>query len=456
MITIIGGGPCGYVAAIKGAQLGSENIRLIESDNIGGVCTNWGCIPTKNYVHIAEEYNSLRDSSIIEFDDEKIALNWKKIKARKERTVRKLRKGIKYLLKKNSIELIKGEAKLKSNDSIEVTDDDGNTDVLTTDKTLIATGSVPQFPPLKGIRKEELWTSKEALDADKIPESLLVVGGGVIGVEMAHIFNSFGSEVTIVEILPDILPGIPSDITNTLKKELKGRGIKIMTETEVESISANGDSFDIELEGKTERAERVLMAAGRKGKDRVNAKGIGVEFDGKDFIKVDSNLRASVNGIYAAGDIVGEPLLAHKASFEGEIAIANALGDSKEVPPQKNIPAAIFSALEIGMVGYNEDDAREEGLSVEVGKFPYRASGKALSDQATEGFVKAIVDTDSERVLGMNFIGEGASDLLGIGTTIVSNNLSIEDIEGTVYAHPTLPEMVKESILQSVNKAIHV
>lgn len=456
MITIIGGGPCGYVAAIRGAQLGTEKIRLIEGENIGGVCTNWGCIPTKSYAHIAKEYNSVKNTNIIDIENEKVTLNWKKIKARKKKTVRKLRKGIEYLLKKSNIELIRGKAKFKSNDSIEVTDDKGNTRTLRSDKTLIATGSVPQFPPLKGVNKGELWTSKEALDANKIPDSLLVIGGGVIGVEMAHIFSSFGSQVTIVEILPDILPGVPQDITNTLKKELKREGIKILTETEVKRISANNASFRINLEGEAIEVTKVLMAAGRKGKDKVNASEIGVEFGERDFIKVDNKLRTSVDNIYAAGDIVGEPLLAHKASYEGEVAIANILGDDKEITNSKSIPAAIFSALEIGIVGYSEDEAREEELSFEVGKFPYRASGKALADQATNGFVKSIVDSSSKKILGMSFIGEEASDLLGIGSTIVSNDLAVEDIENTIYAHPTLPEMVKEAILNALNKAIHV
>ncbi len=455
MITVIGGGPCGYVAAIKAAKMGAK-VRLIERGTLGGVCTNWGCIPTKTYVHIAEEYKAMQEAKQIGLNADNITFNWDKIKGSKKKIVARLQRGIQFLLKKNKVEYIEGEAVFKSPKVISVTKMAGDTIELETDSTLIATGSVPKFPPIEGIDTEGLWTSKEALDAPEIPDSLLIIGGGVIGVEMAHIFALFGTEVTIVEILPEILPGVPKDLTDILQKNLKKEKITIKSAAQVQKIAKAGAGFQVTIGDAQLDFANVLLSTGRTGKDRVNAAAIGLEFDDSGFIRVDEYLQTSIDNIYAAGDIVGEPLLAHKASYEGEIAVMNALGKAEANIAATKIPAAIFSALEIGTIGITEEQAELQGINYAVGKFPYVASGKALADNATEGFIKTIIDEDTKKVVGMTFIGLDAATLLGIGSVIVSQELNIDNIERTIFAHPTLPEMIKESILESTNNAIHV
>ncbi|MBN1755059.1 dihydrolipoyl dehydrogenase [bacterium] len=451
-LVIVGGGPAGYVAAIHAAQNGVLP-TLIENGNLGGVCTNQGCIPTKTYITAANHLNHIKNSPKWGIRVDGYSTDFSSILSNKNRVVSRVARGIEFLLKKNKVEYISGRALFKTPRSLEVKTSEGKEDI-SFEKLIIATGSKARYLPIPGLDSEGIWTSTEALDASETPKSLLIIGGGVIGVEMAYIFSTFGSKVTIVEILPEILPGFDPEIASTLRKDLEKLGVNIRLQTTVKSIMEAQSGFTAAIENEEHQYEKVLLAVGRIPYDREALENIGLEFE-NNWVKIDQFLNTNYPHIWAAGDIVGAPWLAHKASYDGEVAVNNALG-KKTAADYWAVPSAIFSSLEIGTVGLTAEEARKEGYEISEGKFPYIASGRAQAAGETNGFIKVVLNRKNEEIIGIHLIGKEATELLGSASLIVRNKFKVSQVADTIFAHPTLSEMIREASLSTVNKAVHI
>ncbi len=452
-IGIIGGGPAGYVAAIRAAQLGAE-VTVFEKENLGGVCTNWGCIPTKALYSAAKKVIHFRWGVEKKLWSGQISPDWRMIQNFKNGVVTRLVRGIEFLFKKNRINLVRGEAGFLSPNEIEVETAKGR-QVFEFDAVLIATGSRAAIPPVEGLEGIAPWDNVGALSAEKIPQSLVIIGGGVIGVEFAHIFATFGSEVTIVELMPKILPFQDNEVSAAVHRALTGEGVKILTRARAVSAHRTEDSVRIELEnGEVVEAEQVVVAVGRRINLPPGIETTGVKVE-KNHIPVDERRRTNVPTIYAAGDVTGEPHLEHKASHEGIVAVENMMGlDS--VWRDDAIPAAIFSALEVGACGLTEKQAREKfGDGIKVGKFPYIASGRAQAEGENVGFVKIIADPEGT-VVGFHAVGADASELVGLGGFLVQNKIPLAEVSHTIFSHPTLSEMIGEAALAALGRAIHI
>lgn len=458
-IAIIGAGPGGYVAAIRGAQLGKK-VVLIERDELGGTCMNWGCIPTKYLLHQTKIYKELKDNKNIEGPVKVLKCNWKKVQEEKSRIIDRFVKGIEFLLRKNKIEVIKGTASVKNNHQVAVYAE-GNEIFLEADKIIFATGSRPADVPFLMPNGREIITSREALELENIPQRMLIVGAGAIGLEMGTIFQRLGSKVSILEIMPTILPGYDKEIVTRLERHLKGQGLKIYTQMKIEkSLNRGGKVF---LKGTCLRnkipfefeAEKVLLAAGRRpNSEDLGEVGSRFSFDKNGFVKVNSQLETGVPGVYAIGDIIGNNLLAHKASHEGIIAAENASGLKKEIRYDA-LPMAVFTEPEFASVGMTEQGALEKGINLQVGKFSLQANSRALTIGKTEGMVKIIAD-EKDRIIGAHILAPNASELIAEMTLVVDKAMSLRDVSSSIHIHPTLSEAVMEAAMNAKNKAIHV
>lgn len=451
-LLVIGGGPGGYVAAIRAAQL-KMKVALIEEDKLGGTCLNRGCIPTKAYYQNAQVLHTLTRLEQFNVDADNLRFNMEAARERKDRIVENLVTGINGLMKANGIEVIKGSARLIGQGQVQVGDN-----IYTATQLLIASGSLPQRLPLPGFDDSRVLTSDEILAINQVPERLLIVGGGVIGIEFACIFKSFGSEVTIVEYQPDILNLLDQEIIKRMTVYLKKQKINVLTGTAVESIETAIDSLKIKARGKKGEidieADLVLVSAGR----RPNTENLGLETVGvvteRGFIKVDANYQTSIKGIYAIGDVIGQPMLAHVASEEGIVAVERIQGKTSRVPYHA-IPSCVFSLPEIATVGKSEEEAKQEGISYKTGKFLFAASGKAMAMGETDGLVKVVVN-EQEVVIGVHIIGPHASDLIQEASIIVRHSLTIDQVAETVHPHPTLGEALLEAVLDAGGRAIHL
>lgn len=453
---VIGGGPGGYVAAIRGAQLGGK-IALVESKRIGGTCLNVGCIPTKALVHSASTYLKVKDSERYGVRTEGVSLDMDLVMAHKENTVEQLVSGVERLVKGNNVDVINGRAQILSAGQVEVIMADGAKEVLDTKNIVIATGSSPfNLPFMVG----QTISSDEILDLDYVPERLAIIGGGVIGVEFASIFAAFGSEVTIIELLPTILPNMDKEISQRLSLILKKRGISINTSTQVSEVRAEGNEKVIIASGKDGakkefRADLVLSAVGRiPNFGGLDLASVGVKYT-KKGIEVNERMSTNVPGIWAIGDVVGRTLLAHGASFEGIVAMENIFGLERTMD-YSVVPACVFSIPECASVGLTENEAREKGFDVKVSKFPFSANGKALSMGETDGLVKIVGDAPTGRILGMHILGAHADDLIHEGALAIKMGLTAKDIAGTIHAHPTLSEAVMEAAHGISDSPIHL
>ncbi len=452
-ICVLGGGPGGYVAAIRAAQQGAS-VALIETEKIGGTCLNRGCIPTKTYLKHSEVIHDLNriDDFGIELED--YSINWNKMKSRKNKVVNKLTSGVSMLLKKNGVDLIRGTGKILDANRIKVTGE--NSTKITASKIIVATGSRPIIPNIDGIDHPGVITSREALDLSELPTSILVIGGGVIGTEMAAIFNSLGIKVTIVEIMDKILPNYSGDITKMLANSLKDRGVNILTGSKVISVFDDSNKPKVKIETGEDLEEitvdKVLASVGRKA----NFKGLekmDFEFD-NGFIKVNDFMETSYSNIYAIGDVVGGPLLAHVASAEGLVAADNALG-KKEKMEYKVVPGCVYTIPEIASVGLKEDEAINQGYDINVGKFSYQANGKSLAAGSEEGFVKIVADKQWQQVLGVHIIGLHATELIAEAALAIRLEATVETLAETIHAHPTLSEATMEAAHDVYGMAIH-
>lgn len=449
-ITIIGAGPGGYVAAIKAAQLGAK-VALIEKDTVGGICLNHGCIPTKSLLKNVKVYKTVKEASSFGVNvSGDVSIDWTKMIARKDKVVKQLTGGVSFLLKKNKVDLIQGYGEVLSPTEVKVGDQ-----LITTDKLVIATGSSAIIPPIPGVKESIeqgfVVTSKELLNSKAIPEKLVIVGGGVIGVEFATIFSSVGSKVTIIEKMPAILPMIDEEIRNSYAKILVKSGIEIITGAEVNKIENKEVHYVLDGVNRTVPASLVLMSVGT----RANSKGfekLNLEMD-RSNIKTDEYLRTNVPGVYAIGDVNGKYMLAHVASHEAIIAVSHALGVATEPMDYTKVPQAIYGSPEIASVGLTEKEAKDKGLDYEVSVFPLSASGKAMADNEKEGFVKLIIGKKYRELLGAHIFAYQATELISELTLGLKLEATAEEIANTIHPHPTLSEIILEA---AHKKPIHI
>jgi len=458
-IVIIGGGPGGYVAAIRGAQLGLK-IVLVEKDKLGGVCLNRGCIPTKALVSTAEILHNIKRANEFGIKVEDVSLDFAKVMTRKEQITRRLTSGVEQLMKTNQIRVIYGEGNILKPGVVEVVNTEREKETIKTKNIIIATGSSVMKLPIPGLDTEGVITSDEALSLQKLPAQLLIIGGGVVGIEFAGIFNAFGVEVTVVEMLPQILPPIDEEISQRLSLILKRRGIKVLTNSKVEEIKKNDHNLEViistsEIEDISLTIEKVLLSAGRiPDFGNIDVERLGIELEGK-AIKVDEKMRTNIPRIYAIGDVVGKIMLAHVASAQGKVAVENIAGFERSMD-YRAVPNCVFSMPEVASVGLTEKEAREKYGKVKISKFPYMANGKALGMGETEGLVKIVADEDTFEILGLHILGAHASDLIAEGTLALSMEATAEEIIDTIHAHPTLAETIAEAAEGITGKPIHL
>ena len=457
-VVIIGGGPGGYVAAIKAAHLGLKAV-LVEKDKLGGVCLNRGCIPTKALVSTAELLNHLQRAEEFGIQVKDYSFDFPAIMKRKDLITRRLSSGVEQLMKANQVRIVRGEGQILEPGTVEILDTDGQKEIIKSKNIIIATGSSAMKLPLPGIDSEGVITSDEALSLSELPSRMIIIGGGVVGIEFAGIFRALGVEVTVVEMLPRILLPIDEEIARRLTMNLKKKGIEILTDCKVKEIKKNNQNLEVlvstsEGEKKLE-TEKVLLAAGRVPElGNIDVQGLDIELDGR-AIKVDEKMRTNIFGIYAVGDVVGKIMLAHVASREGIVAVENISG--KEVlMDYKVVPNCVFSMPEVASVGLTEEEARKEIDNIKVSKFPFMANGKALGMGETEGMVKIIADGDTLELLGLHILGAHASDLIAEGTLALSMEATAEEIINTIHAHPTLAEAIAEAAEGITGKPIHL
>ena len=459
-IAILGGGPGGYVAAIHAAK-SSAKVVIIEKENLGGTCLNWGCIPTKALVRSAEVLETLKHSDEFGIFAENIRFDMKKVMERKDKVVNKLVQGVNYLMEKNNIKVVKGFGEFIDQNTIKVKSGSSETEIRAKN-IIIATGSKVSELAVKGKDLKNVIDSNEALNLKEVPKNLVIIGGGVIGMEFAHIYASFGSKVTVIEYLADCLSMCDKDISDEIKRASKAKGIKIYTGSKLEEIYESEENkcivrFTNDNKNKYIVADKVLLAVGRTPiVDGFEIEKTGVElYKNKKGIQVDECMKTNVDNIYAIGDVTNIVQLAHVASHQGIIAVNNILGKKCKMEYDV-IPSGIFTSPEIGIVGVNEKTATDNKIEVEVSKFPLAANGKSLAYGESDGFVKIIKDKKTNRLIGGSIIGLHATDLIAEIALAVKNNLTAADVIETIHAHPTTAEIIHEACLGLEGGAIHL
>ncbi|MGD0589831.1 MAG: dihydrolipoyl dehydrogenase [Bacteroidota bacterium] len=457
-VTVIGGGPGGYVAAIRAAQLGMK-IGLVERDKLGGVCLNWGCVPSKALLKSAELYNAFKKSQEFGISHTGLTYDFSKIIIRSRGVADRISKGVEYLMKKNKIEIISGTAKLIDRNSIEVTKDGKVTDTIKSKSIILATGGRPRSVPGVTIDQKKIITSTEAMSLPEQPKSLIVIGGGAIGVEFAYFYNSFGTKVTIVEMLPSILPIEDKEITKILDSSLKKSGIDIFTNTKVESVKIDQEVTVTvsDKDGKKDiKADLALMAVGVQANiENLGLEAVGVKTE-HGFISVNEFGKTNIDGIYAIGDVSGPPLLAHVASHEGIVAIDHIAGKAKHGIDKLNIPSCTYCQPQVASVGLTEEAAVAKGYKVKIGRFPFRPLGKAMAIGETEGTVKLVFDEKYGELLGAHIIGSEATEMIAELGMAKALETTWEELHNTMHAHPTLSEAVMEAAGQAFDVAINI
>ncbi len=455
-IAVLGAGPGGYVAAIRSAQLGGD-VTVIEESEVGGTCLNWGCIPTKTLIASAEVLHKTNNAKAFGLElNGTVSPNIGKIVERKNKVVHTQVKGIRALFRSWGVNLVEGRGVIVGPQKIQVSQSDGSSIDLETDKIIISTGSRPVQIPVFPFDGHRILSSDHAINPDSIPKSLLIVGAGVIGCEFAFIYKEFGSDVTMVEMMPNAVSTEDEEISQILERELKKNKIKLLTDKSVEKVDLKDDSVSVQLsDGKTIEVEKVLVSIGRAvNSQKIGLKENGIETGQRGEIKVDKKMQTSVDGIYAIGDVVGGIMLAHLASKEGIVAAENAMGGNSEVNYDV-VPAAIFTSPEIGSVGLREKQVVEKGIRYKVGKFQFRALGKSHAIGEISGLFKIIADEETDKILGAHIIGPHASDLIHEAALAMEKGLTAGDIARTIHAHPTLAEGLMETAEDVHGSAIH-
>ena len=459
-LIVLGGGPGGYVAAIRGARHGLK-VAVIEKSRLGGVCLNWGCIPTKALLKNAEHMQLLQEADQWGFSFDNLKVDFAKIIKRSRQVADTSSKGVNYLMKQHNITVVKGRGKLADRSTVAVLNDAGEqTDNLTASHIIVATGGRARMLPGINVDGKRILTSSDALILKKIPQSMIIIGAGAIGMEFAYFYHTFGTKITVVEMLPSILPNEDEEISHTLKRIYQKAGMQILTGTKVESIQTDksGVKISVATGGDKQQliAETCLVAVGVQG----NIEDIGLEAAGvrteADAIVVDNFMRTNVAGIYAIGDVVGAPWLAHIASHEGIVCVDRIAGKETSGMDYSSFPGCTYCQPQVASIGLTEKQAREGGHDIKIGKFPFTASGKARAIGHKHGFVKAIFDARYGKILGAHILGPEATEMIaefGLAKTLEGTN---EEIAHTIHAHPTLSEAMMEATLDAFEGAIHI
>ena len=450
-VVVIGGGPAGYVAAIRAAQVGGK-VAVVEKSELGGTCLNRGCIPTKTFLKNAEIIEGIEMSSKrgIILENEKFTVDMPKVVSLKNEIVKTLTNGVQGLLKSNSIKIFKGVGKINKDKDVVINGEK----VLRTNKIILAGGSKVGSVNIPGIESKRVLTSDDILDLKELPKSLAVIGGGVVGVELGQAYLSFGSEVTVIEMMDRIVPGVDREASETLRKALEKKGMKILTSSKIKEIIDEGDKLRIKLEGKEDVvAEKALLSIGRVP-DLEAVGELDLEME-RGKIKVDKYMETSVEGVYAPGDINGIKMLAHAAFRMGEVAAENAiLGNHREIKLETT-PSAIYTIPEVGMVGLTEEEAKEK-YDINIGKFAFVGNGRALASGDTTGFVKVIADKKYGEILGVHIVGQSAAEIINEASSLMTMEITVDEVIKTIHGHPTFSEALFEACADVLGEAIHL
>jgi dihydrolipoamide dehydrogenase len=460
-VVVIGSGPGGYVAAIRAAQLG-QNVICVERDNLGGICLNWGCIPTKALLKSAEYMHFVGNSKEFGIDIKDFSVDFPKVIKRSRDVSTRMSNGVGFLFKKYKVQSVKGNGFIKSIGVVEVKDNDGNiTDVINCKNIIIATGARPrQFPDIIVDRKNIL-TSTEAMLPENIPSSMIIMGAGAIGVEFAYFYNAFGTKVTIIEMLDRILPIEDTEVSKELERHYKKYGIELLTNTKVVSAKTNNEGVEVKIQKKdgSEQvltADKALNAIGiQPNSENLGLEGLGIEMN-RGYIKADKFMKTNIEGIYSIGDVSGPPWLAHKASAEGMVAAEHIAGHSINGIDYNNIPGCTYCIPQVASVGLTEEKAKEAGYELKIGKFPFTANGKAQGIGEAKGFVKLVFEAKHGELLGAHLIGPEVTEMigeLGLGKTLET---TAQTIFKTIHAHPTLSEAIMEAAALAWGEAVNI
>jgi dihydrolipoamide dehydrogenase len=460
-VVVLGGGPAGYPCAIRLGQL-KQKVVCVEEEEYGGVCLNWGCIPSKALISTAHLYTKAQGAEVQGLKFASAELDASKMQDWKNGIVTKLTSGVRQLLKANGAEVLDGRGRLTSANTVEVRGRGGETQVLRAKKGIvIATGSATIQIPGFEFDGERVIGAREAVSLRKIPKRMVVVGGGVIGLELGMVYQSFGSQITVVELTPNLLPGTDPDCVAVVERHLTKRGATVYKNTKAEGVEKRPDGTVVVRLGtpegpKSVECDVVLVAVGMKPRSRdIGLEQIGVQIDQRGFVATNDVCQTNVKGVYAIGDVSGAPMLAHKASKEGEVC-AEVIAGLKSGKDWVTIPGIIFTDPEVATVGITEKDAKAQGLDVKVGKFPFAALGRAMSIRETDGFVKIISDKATKRILGIHIVGPNASDLISEAALALEMVATAEDLALTVHPHPTLGEALMEASAAALGHAIHI
>ena len=455
-LVVVGAGPGGYVAAIRAGQLGLKT-AIVEADEVGGVCLNWGCIPSKSLLRNAEVLSLFKRASDFGISYDNLSYDFGTAISRSRSVVRRLTTGVNSLLKKNKVDLVKGHARLQDGHTVGV-DGDGRT--LAARNIIIATGARPRPVPGLEIDGDAVISSREALEIPEVPSPVVIVGGGATGVEFAYLYRAYDAEVTVVEILPCLLPAEDEEISRQLERSFSRQGIKSLTGSRVTDVKRAPDGVSLTVEtpdgSVSLDCRRALVAAGVQG----NTDGIGLEAAGveveRSFIRVDDAMRTSVPNVYAIGDVTGRMLLAHVAMAQGVLAVEGIAGISGPTLDYKKMPRAIYCHPQVTSFGYTEKEAGEMERPVKIGKFPFQANGKALALGDSEGMVKLVVDADTDEIIGAHMVGPEVTEALPELAIASLLEGSVSEVGLLVHSHPTLSEAVKEAALAANGEAIHI
>ena len=454
-VVVIGAGPGGYVAAIRLAQLGKK-VVLVDKDKLGGICLNYGCIPSKAMIYASEFLDKIKKSDRMGISVDKVTMNFNKMQEWKDGIISKLNKGISVLCKENEITVVKGTAFFESSNRLKITNG-RNIFHIDFEKAIIAVGSKPVELPNFKFDDKKIISSREALYLKDVPDNMVVIGGGYIGLELGTVYAKLGSKVHIVEMENQILPGFDKDIVNVLQKNLKKNNVEIHINSKAEKIEDNKVIINSKEKGKIELdADKILVVVGR----HPNTKNLGfentkVKLDEKGFVEVDNNLNTKDENIYAIGDVSTGPMLAHKASMQGKF-VAGIIAGNKDSYENVVVPAVIFTDPEIATVGLDEQEARDKGIKIKTGKFPFHASSRAMTRDDTDGYVKVIANEKDNKVIGVQIVGSEASDLISEAALAIKMNATLDDIALTIHPHPTLSESLMEAAEATMGRAIHI
>ncbi|UOE56983.1 dihydrolipoyl dehydrogenase [Cytobacillus oceanisediminis] len=454
---VIGAGPGGYVAAIRAAQLG-QKVTIVEKANMGGVCLNVGCIPSKALIAAGHRYENAKHSDVMGITAENVKVDFTKVQEFKSGVVKKLTGGVEGLLKGNKVDIVRGEAYFVDANTLRVMDDN-SAQTYTFKNAIIATGSRPiELPTFKFSKR--VLDSTGALALQEIPEKIVVIGGGVIGIELGGAYANFGSQVTILEGADDILIGFEKQMSSLVKRNLKKKGVEFITKALAKGVEENENGVTVKFEEKGEEksldADYVFVMVGRRpNTDELGLEQAGIKMTERGVIEIDKQCRTNVSNIYAIGDIVAGPQLAHKASYEGKIAAEAIAGHNAEID-YLAIPAVVFSEPELASVGYTEQQAKEEGIEVMAAKFPFAANGRALALDSTDGFLKLVTRKEDGLVIGAQIAGASASDMIAELGLAIEAGMTAEDLAMTIHAHPTLGEITMEAAEVAIGSPIHI